>query len=46
MCIPKLARNFLIMENTVILPYAETLPSKTVNKLLNSSASDERMSDS
>lgn len=46
MCIPKLARNFLIMENTVILPYAETLPSKTVNKLLNSSASEERMSDS
>lgn len=28
MCIPKLARNFLIMENTVILPYAETLPQK------------------
>lgn len=27
-CIPKLARNFLIMENTVILPYAEALPQE------------------
>lgn len=28
MCIPKLTRNFLIMGNTVIFPYAETLPWK------------------
>lgn len=46
MCIPKLARNFLIMENTVILPYAETLPSKTVQQVAEFLSQWRRMSDS